>query len=295
MQGTGRPPAQIGLIDDPVQEISRKDRRRSSGIYYTPQHLVNYLVTLCIDRKFSETNQLPRIVDFSCGSGSFLVAAISYLIQKLNATTNSKAWGKEIVRQKCIVGIDQDPRAVTLARLSLWLRLAEEPNPFPLPKLEQTIVLGDALDENTWSNLAGSFDIVLGNPPFLPFGAVKSREDLSRRFETAQGRFDFSYLFVELAVKKLKHGGVLGLVVPNRLYRNKDADKIREILTRECSILAITDFGTNEVFKGVNAYIGTLVVEKDNDTKDAFLFTRVLQLPSRFIGAALKGRNGTGD
>jgi hypothetical protein len=112
VQGTGKPPAQIGLLHDPFQEVARKNRRRSFGIYYTPQHLVNYLATLCVDREFSAANRLPRVVDFSCVSGSFLVATISYLIQKLNAAKGSRNWGKELVRKKCIVGIDRDPRAV---------------------------------------------------------------------------------------------------------------------------------------------------------------------------------------
>lgn len=148
-----------------------------------------------------------------------------------------------MVRKKCIIGIDSDARAVTIARLQLWLRLAEEPLPLPLPRLEKTIIQGDSLKEETWDVLPEGYDIILGNPPFIATGVVQSRRELALRFKSAQGRFDYSYLFVEMGSKRLKDNGVIGQVVPNRLFTNKDASAIREIITKDMNLSVITDFG----------------------------------------------------
>src|SRR5262249_44704638 len=143
-----------------------------------------------------------------------------------------------------------DLRAVTIARLALWLRLAQEPDALPLPDLDEIIVHGDSLIDATWSELpgAGDYDIVIGNPPFIATGSVQNRKQLEERFHTARGRFDYSYLFVELGLEKLREGGLLGMVVPNRLYTNQDARSLREWITAGNDLITLIDFGSNKVF-----------------------------------------------
>ncbi len=132
----------------------------------------------------------------------------------------------------------------------------------PLPSIDRCIVEGDSLGEEIWTDLPNEFDVVLGNPPFIATGRVPSRDVLSRRFRAARGRFDFSYLFVELAISRLIEGGALGLVIPNRLFINRDASIIRGIITSEMTLNCLIDFGTTEVFEGASAYIGIITAEK---------------------------------
>ncbi len=110
------------------------------------------------------------------------------------------------------------------------------------------------------------------------------------KFKTAQGKFDYSYLFIELALRKLSSSGILGLVIPNRLFKNRDAVLIREILTSETNLISIIDFGTNEVFKGTSSYIGTFISRKkspSDTTLKKTRFIRVLNIPPRFVAAFL--------
>jgi type I restriction-modification system DNA methylase subunit len=283
---------QLRLFEQPLREVDRVSVQKKSGVYYTPSFLVNYLTESSLDYYFETVDdhmKLPRIADLSCGSGSFLATAVDSLIRRLRSFDEQKNWGRELVDKKCIVGIDNDQRAVTLARLSLWLRLTEEPDPLPLPRLEETIICGDSLSEETFADIPTEYDIVLGNPPFIATGRFPNREQLAAKFQTAQGRFDFSYLFVELAIQTLKENGILGMVVPNRLYRNKGAETIRDILVNNMKLLSLVDFGSTEVFTGTNAYIGTIIAQK----KPARLFEnsvrviKVRELPPRFISVRL--------
>ncbi len=132
---------QLQLFDFPNHHIERVTRRKASGVYYTPSYIVRYLTEKCLDEYYSDKDithpatPLPRIADVSCGSGSFLTAALDSMISRLKAGTDRLDSPKALMDNRSIVGVDIDERAVTLARLSLWLRLAEEPNPLPLPSL----------------------------------------------------------------------------------------------------------------------------------------------------------------
>jgi hypothetical protein len=282
---------QLRLFEQPLREVERASVRKKTGVYYTPDFLVKYLTERALDyyTDGSEDFGFPRIADFSCGSGSFLTAAVDSLIRRLRSSDSQRNWGREIVDKKCIVGIDNDRRAVALARLSLWLRLAEEPDPLPLPCLQETILHGDSLSEETFSGIPASYDIILGNPPFIATGKFPSRAELAARFQTAQGRYDYSYLFVELAIRKLNESGVLGMVVPNRLFLNRDAEIIRGMLVDNTRLLTIVDFGSTEVFIGTSAYIGTIVAQKKpaRSFRDHVRVINVHQLPPRFVGAKL--------
>lgn len=300
--------SQMQLFEQPLREARLVSVQKKTGVYYTPSYMVRYLTELTLDEQesaplnFSNSSKgvtpaMPRIADVSCGSGSFLTAAVGSIIRRLRQVDSSRPWGREIIENRCVIGIDTDPRAVTLARLSLWLRLAEEPDPLPLPSLNDVIVCGDSLREETWRELPGEYDAIVGNPPFLATGEVENRESLAQRFKVAQGRFDYSYLFVELAIGKLKPGGVLGLVVPNRLFKNRDAGALREMLTSECQLLSVADFTSTPVFARVGAYVGTLRARKlaDNQSEIAPLrYIKVTSLPSTFISAMLLNADRSG-
>lgn len=287
---------QMQLFDRPVREVERISRRKAAGVYYTPSFIVRYLTERCADQYFEQETSSdaisprpPHVADMACGSGSFLTAAFDAILDRLKGLNAEKDWVRELIDNKCIVGVDIDKRAVTLARLSLWLRITEEPRPLPLPSLESIIVCGDSLSESTWATLPLTYDIILGNPPFVAIGNVPRRSELAERFASARGRFDYSSLFIELAVAKLGPDGVLGLVVPNRMFRNRDASSVREVLINSTELLTLVDFGSTEVFAGISAYVGLLVAKKRGTAapRDSLRSINVLALPPRLAGAFL--------
>jgi hypothetical protein len=218
---TRLPPRQARLFDEPLRDVEKVSVRKVGGVFYTPEYITRYLANRAISIEQQTPRQsnaaVPRVGDITCGSGSFLTSALDLLLKQLHKKDPDTNWGKRIVEQKRLVGIDIDRRAVTLARLSVWLRLTEEPNALPLPKLTECIVEGDSLDEKVWANLPDSFDIILGNPPFLASGYLQKRESLAKRFETAEGRFDYAFLFYEQALKRLRNGGARTRTSPQLL------------------------------------------------------------------------------
>jgi hypothetical protein len=113
-------------------------RRKGTGTFYTPRSMTEYLIrrTLAplVRGRTPEGILSLRVVDPAMGSGAFLVAACRYLasayedaviaegsVARTDITAAERAAFRRAVAQRCIYGVDLNPTAVQLARLSLWL------------------------------------------------------------------------------------------------------------------------------------------------------------------------------
>jgi hypothetical protein len=113
-------------------------RRKRTGTFYTPRAMTEYLVRRTLSPLVREAPPerilALRIVDPSMGSGAFLVAACRYLaaayedalvesgsVVRGDLSPADRASFRRAVAQRCLFGVDLNPTAVQLARLSLWL------------------------------------------------------------------------------------------------------------------------------------------------------------------------------
>lgn len=140
--------------------MSPTGRRKRSGSFYTPRVMTEHLVrrTLApLVRGASPARILSlRVVDPSMGSGAFLVAACRYLaaayeqalvdegsVARADLSAADRAGFRRAVAQRCLYGVDANPTAVQLARLSLWLcTLAADR---PLTFLDHRLRTGNSL------------------------------------------------------------------------------------------------------------------------------------------------------
>ena len=129
---------EIGRDDRGAPSLVRSGRRRATGTFYTPRSLTEYVVrrTLAplVDGATPEEILKLRVLDPAMGSGAFLVAACRYLavayeraliddggLSSLDLSDSDRAGFRRSVAQRCLFGVDLNPMAVQLARLSLWL------------------------------------------------------------------------------------------------------------------------------------------------------------------------------
>ncbi|MDR3233306.1 MAG: N-6 DNA methylase [Planctomycetaceae bacterium] len=206
--------------------------RKAGGVYYTPQYIVDYIIRETVGTKlrpplFTLHSSLLTILDPACGSGSFLVGAytflldyyLSYYTEPLNIKKALKSGviyesgylsyrlsidEKQRLLLNSIYGVDIDPIAAEVTKLSLYLKLleheTEESHPALfsrkyLPNLDANIRCGNSLvgsdfylgkqmslfDDDALRKVNafdwhkefphifsehGGFDIVVGNPPW---------------------------------------------------------------------------------------------------------------------------------
>lgn len=140
---------------------TKGNARKTSGSYYTPDSLVQVLLNSALEPVIADTiaknPEKPveallelSVVDPACGSGHFLLAAARKLaahVARLQATgTPSAAQYRHALRQvvgRCIYGVDLNPMAVELCRVSLWMEAVEPGR--PLSFLDSHIQQGNAL------------------------------------------------------------------------------------------------------------------------------------------------------
>jgi hypothetical protein len=118
--------------------LTPSGRRKSTGTFYTPRSMTEYLVrrTLAplVRGRNPEGVLSLRVVDPAMGSGAFLVAACRYLadayeeariaegsVTRADISIADRAAFRRAVAQRCLYGVDLNPTAVQLSRLSLWL------------------------------------------------------------------------------------------------------------------------------------------------------------------------------
>ncbi len=134
--------------------------RKTTGSYYTPSSLVECLLDTALDPLLDEACRAEdpvgallalTVCDPACGSGHFLVAAARRIAKRVAAIeTDEPEPTPDAVRSalprvvsRCIYGVDINPMAAELAKVSLWLE-ALDPGQ-PLSFLDANIRIGNAL------------------------------------------------------------------------------------------------------------------------------------------------------
>ena len=162
-QKTAYPKGAVYLLTD-------QGERKATGSYYTPDYIVRYIVEntlapLCEGKSVDEILAL-KILDPATGSGHFLVGVVDYLAEELIThpsaahTTDPNGWKPDDLTQtaseetelaywrrrvveSCVYGVDLNPMAVELAKLSLWLHTVAKGE--PLSFLDHHIRCGNSL------------------------------------------------------------------------------------------------------------------------------------------------------
>ena len=135
--------------------------RRATGSYYTPDYIVKYIVHNTIGPLLDELREQGKdlldgilslkVLDPAMGSGHFLVETTDYLARLLVEALGGEQeieeddvrWARREVVERCIYGVDLNPLAVELAKLSLWLNTVSRDK--PLNFLDHHLRCGNSL------------------------------------------------------------------------------------------------------------------------------------------------------
>lgn len=154
-----------------ITKQSSLNDRKSTGTYYTPPDIVDYIVQTAIGplvkeivkRHSKPSDQIDQILELNIldpamGSGHFLVGAVNYLAREItrieyddHVPDEALVERKRDVARRCIYGVDLNPLAVDIAQVSLWLETLSSDK--PLSFLDAHIKHGNSLFGSMLDNL----------------------------------------------------------------------------------------------------------------------------------------------
>lgn len=144
--------------------LQPSDERRRSGSHYTPRKLTEPIVRKTLAKILERLGPHPtpevlldlKVCDPAVGSGAFLVEVCRQLAEalvrawhhhgklpRIPPDEDELLYARRVVAQRCVYGVDRNPMAVDLAKLSLWLATLAKDHPFTF--LDHAIRAGDSL------------------------------------------------------------------------------------------------------------------------------------------------------
>lgn len=291
--------------------------------YLLDWHIDWYVTNLVpmFKEKGSETDpavkaMFPEPLPRRKGKGSFIED--SFPIYKSGEgdvkTQNYAGWKLKTSEKKRILlnnifGVDIDPQAVEVTKLSLLLKvLADESSENiskqmkisderALPSLDQNIKCGNSLVgtdirtpempqeditrinpfdwEREFSEImtAGGFDAVIGNPPYVRHELfLDLKKYFEKKYKTYHGLADLYVYFVERGFFLVKDKGVFSYILGNKWMRANYGKSLR-IWLKDQKIEEIIDFGDLPVFQNATTYPCIIRISKKPSSKN---FTAVL-------------------
>lgn len=316
---------QIVIGENRLVSVELKpEYRKAGGVYYTPKPIVDYIVEETIGPllKGKDPARLRRekfaVVDPASGSGSFLITAYQYLLdwhrdhwatqpsnkakfleEGLDGQLRVKTAERKRILLDYVFGVDIDPQAVEVTKLSLLLKVIEGQTQLEfdlgrvLPDLDANVLCGNSLMDHdfmmpfdateeeslkfnpfSWEQSfpqifkRGGFDAVIGNPPYLNVDATWGRKDPRLAYlKTAYSdihtdKTDLLFYFLRKSVSITR--GEVAFIVSRSFLEGDKAQKLRGWLAKESRVRAILDFRHAHVFPKIG--INTAIVRLTKST-----------------------------
>jgi len=181
------------------------EERRRSGAHYTPRSLTEPIVRTTLEPILHALGPQPhaeeilalKVCDPAMGSGAFLVEACRFLgdavvrawevhgeTPEIPPDEDPQLFARRLVAQRCLYGVDKNPFAVDLAKLSLWLGTLARDHPFTF--LDHAFRCGDSLVGLSREQIASFHwapEKQIGSLQQLVLRRMKAAEELRERIQ----------------------------------------------------------------------------------------------------------------
>lgn len=267
----------VEVLSHIYQHFAEADR----GAVFTPPLLVNLLLDQVLP--LDGLSGTETVLDPTCGSGVFLVAAFRRLT---HAWLSKNDWKKPTptvlkrILSKSIFGIEIQDEAAHIASFSLALAVCDALMPeiiwndLRFDKLiDQNIFIGnfgDIAEKAKKSATKGvGFDVIVGNPPFqskLPATTYGVLKDAGRHIPDKQIAY---YILEECIESLLAENGNACLIQPAGIVYNTKTASYRHALFSRATLLTVLDFvSVRGMFNDADTKIVAIQAKKAKPSPD---------------------------
>lgn len=234
------------------------------------------------------------IIDPTCGTGAFIVAAADILVELYKLTNmylyiSLNDFVVNIFRN-CLFGVDILDTAISLIQLRSKLYLYNLGISHDVvSSISFQFYCGDSLvpvSSNIKTNIfiqndslkkiidIGGFDCVIGNPPYIESAKAGVNIDDYGQYETRQCGNLYAFIF-ENSLQLLKDNSYMGLIVPISITSTQRMDPLRKLLFSSCETVYISNFSDRPacLFAGVHQKLSIVFIKKTRPLNGCKIYT----------------------
>ena len=258
-----------------------KDQRKRLAAYFTPPHLAQYAIDVLIEAGLELGSH--RILDPASGGAAFLIP----LAKRIAHDLRRQGQGSELILrtiETTLTGIEIEPN---LARLShiLLTDLLQRETAEARRNLRMPVQCTNTLKLQAPDCF---FDAIIGNPPY---GRVfRPSKDLLSCFKdvVSDGYVNLYALFIEQALRWVRPGGMICLIVPMSFIGGPYFGALRKRILESANVLRLDPIDKRgDVFLDVSYDVCVLLLKKNDGRKSSKPATSSLLLinkPPRALG-----------
>lgn len=279
-------------------------RGQALGQYFTPRSIVKLMTRLA--RLHAGRDRVERVVDACCGTGGFLIEALTEMRRQVwdNRSLTAKERDRLLdeVANQAIFGVDagRDPMVARIARINMYLHgdggsrvyMTDALRRPPEPSEADSVEIKNEVKELRKELEGGlKFDAVLTNPPFsmdYSSNVPEEREvlntyDLATYGGRKKASLRSSVMFIERYWQLLKSGGRLLTVIDDSVLSGKNYGDVRDFIRERFIIRGIISLHGDAFQRaGARAKTSVLYLTRRHDENEeqpaAFVYE------SRYIG-----------
>ena len=264
------------VIGEAFETFAESKLVGDKGEFFTPREVVRTAI------KIIDPQPKQSILDPACGSGGFLIYALSHVWEimdkdkRFKDSPNLNNLKKEIA-QKYFYGIDKEIDLVKISKAYMSIigdgrsKIVQENTLHAFgdyqPKSKELFVEDDDKPKQ--------FDYVITNPPFGTKNKVLRDDskhfDLGYVWKKKDGEWvktdkikdtEPQVLFIERCLQFLKDGGKLGIVLPETYFHSPSTKYVLDYMKKDNNFIALVDLPHNTFRPYCNAKTCLLVLEK---------------------------------
>ena len=276
-------------------------RGKELGQFFTPRTVVKFMADLADSG--ADKDHIDKVLDACCGTGGFLIEAMSDLSDKIYKNPSLSSLEKEqlvdSIRNECLYGIDagKSPPVARIARINMFLHGDGGSRIYFADSLDKELAIEKGIDDELKRereelraqliNKKLRFDVVLTNPPFAMTYEKKNPKEkrilkqyklaYKRKGKTTELRSSLrsNVMFLERYYELLKPHGKLLTIIDESILNTDSKRRIREWLKRKFLIKAVISLPKNTFVNaesGMKTSVLYLVKKATEDEEQPFTF-----------------------
>lgn len=231
------------------QILKDLQNQRSSGEYYTPRAVTDFMVQM-IKPQLGE-----RVADFATGTCGFLTSSLNFLEKQVNSVEDKELYNESVF------GIEKKALPHLLSITNLLLHDID--NPF--------IIHGNSLEKNVRDYTEKDrFEVILMNPPY----GGSEKDNIKMNFPIELRSSETADLFMSVIMYRLKKDGRVGIVLPDGFLFGTDNSKIaiKEKLFKEFNVHTIIRLPHSVFAPYTSIHTNILFFDKTHPTEETWFY-----------------------